>query len=88
MTVYPMLSMFLVVLVGTLAAGAIFLGLLNWMGAFHVVHCTTCKHLTGAKENHPQDHCPHCRHPVLTHPVYAARHRDDKVRVLADPLRY
>ncbi len=88
MTVYQMLAVLIVFLVGTLATGAIFLGLLNWIGAFHVVHCSTCHHLTGSRVNQPQEACPHCRHPALAHPVYAARHPDHRVRVLADPLKY
>ena len=73
---------------GTIAIAAIFLGLLNWIGAFHIVHCRTCHHLTGSSVNEPQLSCPHCRHPALTHPLYAARHPQHRVHVLADPLRY
>ncbi|MFN8226885.1 MAG: hypothetical protein U0R18_09240 [Mycobacterium sp.] len=88
MTVYEVLVVVIAVMVGAIATGAIFLGLLNWIGAFHVVHCRTCHHLTGSSVNDPPVSCPHCRHPALTHPFYAARHPDHRVRVLADPLRY
>ena len=32
--------------------------------------------------------CPHCRHPVLTHPIHAANRSGAPVRVHADPLKY
>ncbi len=88
MTFYLLLAMSLTFLVAAVATGAIFLGVLNWIGAFYVVHCSTCHHLTGSKVNQPPQTCPHCRHPALTHPVYAVRHPGHRVRVLSDPLKY
>lgn len=69
------------------ATAAIYLGLLNWMGAFYVVRCAACHHLTFSSANRPQASCPHCRHPVLTHPIYSLRHHFG-VRVVDDRLHY
>lgn len=88
MTVSTVLTILAIVVVGSVATVAMCLGLLNWMGAFHIVHCKECHHLTGSTVNEPQASCPHCRHPVLLHPLYAAGHRDDPVRVVEDSLRY
>ena len=78
----------IIAFVGFAATLAIYLGLLNWMGGFYVVHCSECHHLTGSSVNSPPTSCPHCRHPVLMHPLYAAHHRRAPVRVLADSLHY
>ncbi len=88
MTVYQVLTIFVIVVLGTLTTGAIYLGLLNWIGAFYVVRCKTCHHLTGSTAKLPAGSCPHCRHPHLTHPLYAAHHPDAQVRVRSDPLKY
>jgi DNA-directed RNA polymerase subunit RPC12/RpoP len=88
MTVYEVLTIALIFVVASAATLAIYLGLLNWMGRFHVVHCAACHHLTAAPTNQPQTSCPHCRHPLLLHPVYAATHPGARVRVVADPLRF
>jgi hypothetical protein len=88
MTVYEILTIAVIVVLGSAATVAIYLGLLNWMGGFHMVHCKACRHLTGASANEPQMSCPHCRHPVLLHPLYAANHPGARVRVRADPLKY
>jgi hypothetical protein len=88
MTVYEILTMVLAFVLGMLATTAIYLGLLNWVGGFHIVRCSTCRHLTGSSVNAPQQSCPHCRHPLLTHPLYAAQHRGAPVRVRVDPLKY
>ena len=88
MTVYEILTVFVIVVLGTFTTAAIYLGLLNWVGAFHVVRCRNCRHLTASTANSPQASCPHCRHPLLMHPLYARNHPGAQVRVLADPLRY
>jgi hypothetical protein len=46
--------------------------------------------LTFASANEAQSSCPHCRHPVLTHPLYALNHPGSlsEVRVVGDRLRY
>ncbi len=88
MTVYEILTIAVIVVLGSAATVAIYLGLLNWMGGFHVVHCKACHHLTTAAAREPQASCAHCRHPMLMHPIYAVGHRDARVRVRADPLRY
>ena len=89
-TVYEMLTMTLVFVLALAATAAIYLGLLNWIGALFVVRCAACHHLTFASANRPQESCPHCRHPVLMHPLYAAHHSDrrSEVRVVGDRLRY
>jgi DNA-directed RNA polymerase subunit RPC12/RpoP len=88
MTVYEGLTFALITVLALAATAAIYLGLLNWMGRFHVVHCTACHHLTAATANQPQVSCPHCRHPLLLHPLHAATHPSARVRVLTDSLRY
>lgn len=88
MTVYEVLSLAAIAVVGSAATIAIYLGLLNWLGGFHMVHCTTCHHLTGSSSTQPPTSCPHCRHPMLLHPFYAAHHRSAPVRVRPDPLHY
>jgi ribosomal protein S27E len=90
MAVYEVGTIVLVVVLATAATAAIYLGLLNWMGAFYVVRCATCHHLTYSSANQAQSSCAHCRHPVLLHPMYAARHpgSSGEVRVVGDRLRY
>ena len=90
MTVYEVGTIVLMMLLATAATAAIYLGLLNWMGAFYVVRCAACHHLTASSANEAQGSCPHCRHPVLLHPVHAARHPHSlsEVRVVGDRLRY
>ncbi|CAN5417012.1 hypothetical protein BH11ACT7_BH11ACT7_16840 [soil metagenome] len=90
MTVYLALTIAVIVVAGAAATLAIFLGLLNWMGAFFVVRCGACHHLTFAGADQIQQSCPHCRHPVLTHPLYAAHHPRSlsQVRVVGDQLKY
>jgi DNA-directed RNA polymerase subunit RPC12/RpoP len=56
------------------------------MGAFYVVRCAACHHLTFSSSNRSQESCPHCRHPVLMHPIYSLRHSG--VRVVNDGLHY
>lgn len=90
MILYEELTVVVIVVLALGATVAIALGLLNWVGAFFVVRCATCHHLTFASANRAQDSCPHCRHPVLMHPIYAVNHRDrrSEVRVVGDRLRY
>ncbi len=88
MTVYQVLTIAVIMVVASAATLAIYLGLLNWIGRFYVVHCSACHHLTASTANQPQASCPHCRHPLLTHPLYAATHPKARVRVVSDSLRY
>jgi hypothetical protein len=90
MSLYEVLTIVLIAVVGMATTAAIYLGLLNWAGAFFVVRCAGCHHLTFASANEPQKSCPHCRHPVLTHPLRALHHPDalSEVRVVGDRLRY
>jgi hypothetical protein len=88
MTAWTALTIFLIVVVGAFTTIAMWLGLIGWLGGVHLVRCTACRHLTMAIANQPQPSCPHCRHPMLTHPLYAAHHPDARVRVRNDPLRY
>lgn len=89
MSVYEGLTVALIVVLALAATTAIYLGLLNWIGAAFVVRCAACHHLTFASANQPQDSCPHCRHPILTHPIYSVSHRDvPGVRVVGDRLHY
>lgn len=90
MTVYEVLTVALIIVLAAATITALYLGLMNWIGAAHVVRCSTCHHLTVASAKEPQQSCPHCRHPVLTHPLYAAHHPRSarEVRVLVDHLRY
>jgi len=90
MAFYEVATIALVVVLATAATAAIYVGLLNWMGAFYVVRCAACHHLTFSSANQAPGSCPHCRHPALLHPMYAARHRrsPSEVRVVGDRLRY
>ena len=87
MTVEEVFTIGLVAVLATAATAAIYLGLLNWMGAFYVVRCEACHHLTFSSANQPQASCPHCRHPALMHPIYWLRHHPS-VRVVNDRLHY
>lgn len=90
MSVYEVLTIVLIALIGTAATAAIYLGLLNWAGAFFVVRCASCHHLAFSTANATQRSCPHCRHPVLTHPLYSLHHRDghSRIHMVGDGLRY
>ncbi|WP_197382005.1 hypothetical protein [Mycolicibacterium mengxianglii] len=90
MTVYAALTIAVIAVLGTAATLLIYLGLLNWMGAFFIVRCGACHHLTFAAANHSQQSCPHCRHPILTHPLRAAHHPHSagQLRVVGDRLKY
>ena len=88
MTIYEALTILVIVVLATATTAAIYLGLLNWVGAFHVVRCRECHHLTASTGRQPPGSCPHCRHPALMHPIYAAHHRGAPVRVRADRLHY
>ena len=55
MTVYEVGTIVLVLVLASAAAtAAIYLGLLNWMGAFYVVRCAACHHLTFSSANRPR----------------------------------
>ncbi|UXA16852.1 hypothetical protein [Mycobacterium sp. SMC-4] len=90
MTVYPALTVAVIAVLATATTIAIFLGLANWFGAFFIVRCTECRHLTYSTANESAPSCPHCRHPVLLHPLHALSHPDSRtdVRVTGDRLRY
>jgi ribosomal protein S27E len=87
MTVEEVFTIGLIAVLATAATAAIYLGLLNWMGAFYVVRCEACHHLTFASANQTQASCPHCRHPALMHPIHSLRHHSG-VRVVNDRLHY
>lgn len=90
MSAYEVLTIVLIAVIATAATAAIYLGLLNWVGAFHVVRCAACHHLAFSTAKTAQSSCPHCRHPVLTHPIYAAHHprSHNEVRVVGDRLHF
>jgi DNA-directed RNA polymerase subunit RPC12/RpoP len=90
MTVWEALTIALIVVLATATIFAIYLGMMNWIGAAYVVRCSACHHLTVASAREPQQSCPHCRHPVLLHPFYAAHHpcTAHDLRVVGDRLRY
>jgi len=87
-TLYEVGTIALVAVLAMAATAAIYAGLLNWIGAFYVVRCAACHHLTFSSDNQAQGSCAHCRHPALLHPMYTARHRGSPVRVVGDRLRY
>ncbi|HEX4587898.1 MAG TPA: hypothetical protein VH185_08030 [Mycobacterium sp.] len=86
MTVEEIFTIGVIALLATAATAAIYLGLLNWIGAFYVVRCAACHHLTFSSSNRSQESCPHCRHPVLMHPIHALHHSG--VPVVNDRLHY
>lgn len=87
MAIYEVFTVALITLLAAAATTAIYLGLLNWVGAFYVVRCARCHHLTFSSTNRSRESCVHCRHPALLHPIYAAHHQP-AVRVVNDRLRY
>ncbi|OBB47688.1 MULTISPECIES: hypothetical protein [unclassified Mycobacterium] len=87
MAIYEVSTIALAALLAAFATAAIYLGLLNWMGVFHVVRCAHCHHMTFSSTNRSPGSCVHCRHPALMHPIYAAHHQPP-VRVVNDRLRY
>ena len=84
---YEISALVLIGLLAAAAVAAIYIGLLNWMGASYVVRCATCHHLTLSSTNRSRETCVHCRHPALMHPIYAMHHHAG-VRVVDDGLRY
>ncbi|MCX2930722.1 hypothetical protein ORI20_10565 [Mycobacterium sp. CVI_P3] len=89
MTVYEVLTIALIVVLGTAATAGIYLGLLNWIGGAYIVRCANCHHLTVSSDRRQPQSCAHCRHPVLMHPVHAVAHPDSRADVtVADPLHY
>jgi ribosomal protein S27E len=86
MTVEEVFTIGLIAVLASAATAAIYIGLLNWMGAFYVVRCAECRHLTFSSADQSRESCAHCRHPVLMHPVYSLRHSG--VRMVNDRLRY
>jgi hypothetical protein len=86
MTGEEVFTIAVIAVLGTAATAAIYLGLLNWVGSFFVVRCVACHHLTFSSANRSKESCPHCRHPVLMHPIYSLRHSG--VRVSNDRLHY
>jgi ribosomal protein S27E len=86
MTVEEVFTIGLIAVLATAATAAIYVGLLNWMGAFYVVRCAACHHLTFSSANRSQESCAHCRHPVLMHPIFSLHHSG--VPVVDDRLHY
>jgi hypothetical protein len=86
MTLEELFTIGVIAVVATTATAAIYLGLLNWMGAFYVVRCAACHHLTFSSANQARESCPHCRHPALMHPISSLRHSG--IRVVDDRLHY
>ena len=86
MTVYEVSTIVLIAVLGAAATAAIYLGLLNWMGAFYVVRCAACHHLAFSSANQSPESCAHCRHPVLMHPIYTRHHSG--ARVIDDHMHY
>jgi hypothetical protein len=90
MAVYEALTVALIFVLATATIIAIYVGMMNWIGAVHVVRCAACHHLTVGAGNESAPSCPHCRHPVLMHPLYAAHHPREarQPRVVGDRLHY
>lgn len=85
MTLEEIFTIGVIAVLAAAATAAIYLGLLNWIGALYVVRCAECHHLTFSSTNRPQESCLHCRHPVVMHPFYSRRHAG--VRVVNDRLQ-
>src|SRR5690348_4133292 len=71
MTVYEVATIALIFVVASAATLAIYLGLLNWMGRFHVVHCSASPRPTRASPRSPSTSSPPCRAPLLLLPGWA-----------------
>jgi hypothetical protein len=74
MPVEEVFTITVIAVLATAATAAIYLGLLNWIGAFYVVRCAACHHLTFSSAEGPRESCPHCTHPALMHPIHSLRH--------------
>jgi hypothetical protein len=55
MPVEEVFTLGLIAVLATAATAAIYLGLLNWIGAFYVVRCEACHHLTFSSMNQSQE---------------------------------
>jgi hypothetical protein len=51
-------QVFTIGVIAALATAAIYLGPLNWMGAFYLVRCAACHHLTFSSSYRSQESCP------------------------------
>jgi hypothetical protein len=49
MTLEEVFTIGVIAVLATAATGAIYLGLLNWIGAFYIVRCAACHHLTSRR---------------------------------------
>ena len=49
MTIEEVFTIALIAVLATAATAAIYLGLLNWIGAFYIVRCAACHHLTHSR---------------------------------------
>ena len=87
MSVFEVSTIVLIAVLGAAATAAIYLGLLNWMGAFYVVRCVACHHMTFSSAKQSPESCAHCRHPALMHPIWVMHHHAG-VRVINDRLHY
>jgi hypothetical protein len=56
-------QVFTIGVIAALATAAIYLGPLNWMGAFYLVRCAACHHLTFLRRIGHRSPA-HCRHPI------------------------
>lgn len=68
MPVYEVLTITLDAVLAAAATIAIYLGVLGLLGAFYLVRCPQCDHLTFSAARRAEHDCARCRHPVLTHP--------------------
>ena len=65
------ITVLLLVLVGIIASGALYLGLLGMLGGVSIVRCVSCRHFTFTFSDGPSPSCAQCRHPRLLHPLRA-----------------
>jgi hypothetical protein len=74
MTVYEVLTVFLIAMLALASTVAIYIGLIAWAGGLYLVECSRCGHLTFSSAKQSQHPCAQCRHPLLMHPVHALLH--------------
>jgi hypothetical protein len=63
--------MILIAAVGVFTTAMLYAGLAGLLGGLRMVRCRSCDHWTTCVTDSPGSSCPHCRHPVLLHPVHA-----------------
>lgn len=71
MNVDELVTVVLMVTVGAVTTAAFYFGFAGLLGAFLIVRCKSCSHLTFTSADGSPRSCPRCHHPVLAHALVA-----------------